>query len=247
MKMKKILSISILTLLLLPMGVWAQASNYEFRNFTMNFPNSYYVINEHNVDEHAAFIESYGILPENVKEIFSTSNEVTLALRSDEQVAMHLYINEDEFSKQVWNLVDASDSQRKTFEHDISGSLEGDYTIAEQRFVLLGEPSNEFLKTVAEFADGHSDISYATLHNGFYHELKFNNYSLGNLEDTMAEIENIAASLQFASTEDRPPTDSGTVWIIIGAALFVVGTTIYLVVTKLKKPSLDQSGDKTEN
>jgi hypothetical protein len=60
--MKRMLSIIILAILVLPTRVSAGDYSYENFNFRMVFPDSYYVIDESNVYENTAFIESFGVL-----------------------------------------------------------------------------------------------------------------------------------------------------------------------------------------
>ena len=191
--MKKILNVLII-FLLIPGIVLGKEYDNKDSNFSFAIPDSYYVIDESNVEDNKAFIEHYGIFTNEVEDIFKESNELVIAIRSDELVVMHISSYEDKDSKRIWNLFTSSTNKHNKYKSSIKNKLSN---IVEQEY------KDKFLYTLIEEED-YTDVYYSTIYNGLNYEIKFTVYDTTNKEDSMKEIENIYQSFSFTKEIDKP-------------------------------------------
>jgi len=186
--MKKIY-LTLILLFLVPICVNAGEYLYEKYHFKMTFPSSYYIIDIGNVDDSKAFIESYGISLENIKNIFENSDQVTVGIKSNEEITMYVKIIEDRTSKWTWNLHRASKKRIAALQKTILDNIEGTYEIVTQEQLEINDIL--FIKTKLRHEAGHYQINYHTIHNGKHYEINFLSFGDGETKCTIEEISSI--------------------------------------------------------
>jgi len=218
--MKKSLIILSIIILFIPISVKAINYSNEKNNYKITFPDSYYVIDEANIEDNRAFIESYGMFTDDLKGLFEDTDLVIEAIRSDNQIAMNLYITKDTNSNSIWNLNSASEKKLDNFKNNINKTIEGNYEIISQEYVIVND--NKFLKSVIEYRNNHYEIYYHTINNGKSYSLKFNSYELDNMDRSLAEIESIYGSLEFLKVEKKSLSSTVILRIILVIVFIVV-------------------------
>ena len=232
-RIKRVVIIISIIVLLAPIIVRGKEYTNHERNFKLETPDTYYVIDEMNIEENIAFIEYYGMFPEEIRNIFRGSDEVTLGLRSDELVTMHIRISRDNESRRIWNILNSSNRELERFQDLIKGRL----TSSDSEVTYQEYTENRYIKTIIEYED-HYEIDYQTILNGNYYEILFESYDIEERDNTVEEIEEIFETFTITKVEGRPitsPPDWVKVVLITVSVIGIIGVITEIIQYKRKK------------
>jgi hypothetical protein len=233
--MRKIVKIVIISLILIPLMVEAKEYRNIKKDYKMIFPDYYYIIDEENIEENRTFIESYGIPADNIKSILKTREEVTVAIRSDEQIIIHIDVIEDRTSKKIWELSRVKEKEISEIKEEISKEIGEIITSQEYREIEYEVGKNKYLKTVIEKEEGTYLVLYTTIYNGKRYSVKVEGYDKERKGESLAEIESMYGSFEITKRIDKPILRRDMMWVIVGGIL-LIGFTCLLVIQK-KKPN----------
>ena len=232
-RIKRIIGIISILIVLSPVVVIGKEYVNSKENIKLETPETYYVIDESNIEENIAFIEYYGMFPEEIRNIFRGSDEVILGLRSDELVTMHIRISRDNESRRIWNLEKAGNKDLERFQDLIKGKL----TTTESEVAYQEYIDNRYLKSIIEYED-HYEIDYQTILNGNYYEILFESYDIEERDNTVEEIEEIFETFTITKVEGRPitsPPDWVKVVLITVSVIGIIGVITEIIQYKRKK------------
>ena len=224
--------ILIIGILLVPIVVMGKEYNNRKNDFRIEVPESYYVIDENNIEENRSFIESYGMFAEEVRNIFKGSDEVTLGLRSDEQVTMHIRVSSDNETRKIWKIETASEKELEKIKNQTKGSL----STRENEITYQEYTEKKMIKTIIEYED-HYEINYKSIYNGKNYEIDFESYDIENKEETIEEIEGIIETFTYTKEEEKPsPFEADWIKVLLIVILVIgLGGVIYEIIKTKKK------------
>lgn len=238
--MKKRIILLIILIGFFPFIVEAKEYNNIKNNFKITVPETYYVIDETNIEENKEFIESYGITLESIREVFKDAKEVTIGIKSDDQVTMHIKVSENRNSQGVWDLNNADSKQLASLIQMIKNNYKAqEYKLISQEYIEPTDQNNiKFLKSVIEYTNGDYEINYHTVHNGKHYDMSFISYDINNQEEILAEIESIQGSFEFTKTLNKllnKDKEFKIIILIIVGILSIIGIVYEVLRIKRKK------------
>lgn len=202
--MKKIIKIMIVIIMgsvFVPINVFAKEYVSQNYGFKFETTDTYYLIDESNIEENRAFIESYGLTAADLVEMFKSEELIVLGVKSDELVTFRIKVWTDSKSEKIWDISKASETELEDNKKTIQEEITNDSANIENQEYLN---DNRFLKTVIKKSSQFEEIYYHTIQNGKNYEIKFEDYNIDNREISQGEIENIYNSFKFTDPKEKP-------------------------------------------